>query len=293
MPTTFKISLINLHKSKFSIENRSINNLYNPYRYPCCQLLRFKDDIICTATFKVRMADSEDTSTHKKSKRKSKAQKDPKSSGDQGGSIKSVESPSSLEAPKTEVPVVSKQIEKVEIKGDQNVNNIQTKSREEILAEREAKKLAKQALKMKAQEAQAVKKGNLPQGKSNETSQMQDKENILQKDSSAKPKEVTFEVIKDVEDKGPENKTPCGKDKNEGKSKAQLRAERRAIQEAQRAKKLEKAKEVTEEKNITVTEVPVTVKVSKVIKPPVSEDKMHKVKLFAHLYRPDFDCVEM
>ncbi|KAL0269214.1 UNVERIFIED_CONTAM: hypothetical protein PYX00_007021 [Menopon gallinae] len=240
------------------------------------------------------MADKEDISTHKKSKRKSKGQKDTKDAGDQGGVSKSIESAKVSETPKDVSMSVSKPIENPEEKGDQDVNKKSSKSREEILAEREAKKLAKQALKKKAKEAHVDKANNLPQDKNEEAVKKEDKENVVKKDSTVKPMETKIEVSKILEEREPEKENIDGKDKNEGKSKAQLRAERRALQEAQRARKLEKAKEVIEEKTNVVTEVPKTEKISKFNKVvPVSEDKVHKVKLFAHLYRPVFDCVEM
>ncbi|KAK6638920.1 hypothetical protein RUM43_007190 [Polyplax serrata] len=74
--------------------------------------------------------------------------------------------------------------------------------------------------------------------------------------------------------------------RNEGlvKTKAQLKAERRAKQEAERAKKLQKSLGENQEKKVVTPSKPVQA-TPKIAKPTALPLEMgHKVKLFAHLY---------
>lgn len=119
------------------------------------------------------------------------------------------------------------------------------KSREEVLAEREAKKLAKQA-KRKEEKGKTVGE-------------------VVKSESSKK----VVEVLKKPE-------------VTAEKSKAELKAERRAKQEAQRAKKSESVKvEVkVEKKEVEVVKKLPSPKLKKVVR----VDTSHGVKLFDHLY---------
>lgn len=148
--------------------------------------------------------------------------------------------------------------------------NILQKTREEIIAEREAKRLAKQA----AKDRQKKEKISVPPKDETDSSARKIVENQVS----------DMRINKNIPDnKGTEPEKQLVE--NETKSKAQLRAERRALQEAQRAKKLEKSTSVTETKQ---TESPKGAQI--VVKKPKAQPVAHRVKLFAHLYHDLPDC---
>ncbi|XP_043265470.1 translation initiation factor eIF-2B subunit delta isoform X2 [Colletes gigas] len=170
-----------------------------------------------------------------------------------------------------------------------NKINIPEKSRETIKAEREAKKAAKALAKLKGKTSEVQNK-NTTNNKSTEP-------DIIQ--SSETAGRTVVEDVKDQRKTAVTNKVSNTRINNEpsetndgGKSKAELRAERRAKQEAQRAAKqqhlLEKNKVNKEtDKNTRVTEVAAAVEdVKKIVTPKktVQKDNIHEINLFKHLY---------
>lgn len=188
------------------------------------------------------------------------------------------------------------------------------KTREQVLAEREAKKLAKQMAKTGKSEIETTVKVAEPAQSAPATT-----------DAAVKPQDATVEksreqVLAERAAKKKEKKqggkvkpktetevkpTPvptqpeatektqsveAKKEETEGaeKSKAQLRAERREKQEAQRAKKAEgTVKEIKVEKKISEPATPAAAaKKEGPLKPkkPAAINSPHRVKLFAHLY---------
>uniref|UniRef100_A0A1B0CB69 Translation initiation factor eIF2B subunit delta n=2 Tax=Lutzomyia longipalpis TaxID=7200 RepID=A0A1B0CB69_LUTLO len=143
-------------------------------------------------------------------------------------------------------------------------------SREEILAQREAKKLAKQSAKQKAPQAKTE-----PESESTKVLGNVEKSNT---DTDLAEKMETL-TISDAP-----------------KAKTTTKAERRAIQEAQRAAKEQKMKEKSaKDKPAPVKPAPKTnaVKVSPTARKVVRTDgahsgQKHRVKLFNHLYRDYF-----
>ena len=151
-----------------------------------------------------------------------------------------------------------------------DLNQSAGKTREQIKAEREAKKLEKLAKKSKDSPAEK------PKAAANVATVKPDKENIVQ-DLTAKTEQLHITEEKVIQKPA---ETP-------GKPKA-TKEERRALQEAQRKAKEEKMtplKKVTDKDLRTpakqaVTFVPPTPKTPKAS--PASS--LHKVKLFKHLY---------
>ncbi|XP_006609133.1 translation initiation factor eIF-2B subunit delta [Apis dorsata] len=166
--------------------------------------------------------------------------------------------------------------------------NISEKSREEIKAEREAKKAAKAHAKAKAKSSKILDKdvsndksaslNNIKNKNSNETLKTTTNENI----ESAEV--LVVNKITNICEKSSISETS-----NEGKSKAELRAERRAKQEAQRAAKqqilLEKNKIKSKEQNNNDKSL-ITETVKKVIMPikTIQKCNTHEINLFKHLY---------
>lgn len=166
--------------------------------------------------------------------------------------------------------------------------NISEKSREEIKAEREAKKAAKAHAKAKAKSSKILDKdvsndksaslNNIKNKNSNETLKTTTNENI----ESAEV--LVVNKITNICEKNSISETS-----NEGKSKAELRAERRAKQEAQRAAKqqilLEKNKIKSKEQNNNDKSL-ITETVKKVIMPikTIQKCNTHEINLFKHLY---------
>ncbi|XP_026472842.1 translation initiation factor eIF-2B subunit delta isoform X3 [Ctenocephalides felis] len=158
------------------------------------------------------------------------------------------------------------------------------KSREEIKAEREAKKLAKQQAKNKKVNAgdNSAKSTDISKHVPNSAEATKDtdkaKKTILSKDEVDRA--VLMNKSADIEKEKPE------------KSKAELRAERRAKQEAQRAAKLANVEKPPSEpptntQKITSKVTPDTEKAPKLnMKKKLSSPLQiqHKVKLFSHLY---------
>ncbi|XP_076631584.1 eukaryotic translation initiation factor 2B subunit delta isoform X2 [Colletes latitarsis] len=171
-----------------------------------------------------------------------------------------------------------------------NKINVPEKSREMIKAEREAKKAAKALAKLKGKTSEAQTK-NATNKKSTEPDITQNSEtagrtvvgNVQDQRKTAVTNKVTDTRI---------NNEPS-ETNNGGKSKAELRAERRAKQETQRAAKqqhlLEKNKVNSKEtdNNTRVTEVAAEVEDAKKIVTPkktVQKDNIHEINLFKHLY---------
>lgn len=183
--------------------------------------------------------------------------------------------------------------------------------REKVKAEREAKKLAKQAAKQKLQD----KNRNLTPNESqtnevNKPEKVQQKQNEKQKPVDNKKKEKEPQKIqlpvKAVEVTEKLSKLEISRKSENaevGEKKQVTKAERRAIQEAQRAKKAGKipvksdastsGKQQQQQQKLTPPS-PTTEKVPKSISPgPQSASKsasasssalLHRVKLFNHLY---------
>lgn len=150
------------------------------------------------------------------------------------------------------------------------------KSREEILAEREAKRLAKQSAKKK-DKVSALEKSDVQQEINDVRKVENQASDINSKTLDIVPDSKTTETV----DKSIKNES-TETEKVEEKSKAQLRAERRAKQEAQRAKKLEQKLTTADENKIVETVKPT--QIVKKSKPAPQTVISHRVKLFAHLY---------
>uniref|UniRef100_A0A1B0DJN3 Translation initiation factor eIF2B subunit delta n=1 Tax=Phlebotomus papatasi TaxID=29031 RepID=A0A1B0DJN3_PHLPP len=141
----------------------------------------------------------------------------------------------------------------------------QKPSREDILAQREAKKLAKQNAKQKTAKTEPTEALPAIQKSNTETELAQKLEQLTISDPP--------------------------------KAKATTKAERRALQEAQRAAKEQKMKEKTAKDKPAPTKTPTvkkeTLKVSPATKKSprsdgVSTSQKHRVKLFSHLYLDHF-----
>lgn len=143
------------------------------------------------------------------------------------------------------------------------------KSKEEIMAEREAKKLAKQAGKVKVSvenNTAPVQEGMKKSNTDTDLAQKLEKLHISEEKVATKPVPVQEKVV---------NKPIVVKEKV-----VLSKAERRAIQEAQRAAKA--APKTTEEVKEKKPEIVKSVKVNVTIKP--IQKPLHRVKLFNHLY---------
>ncbi|XP_051156271.1 translation initiation factor eIF-2B subunit delta [Leptopilina boulardi] len=198
--------------------------------------------------------------------------------------------------------------------------NSEEKSREQIKAEREAKKAAKLAAKNKNKEKTVDAKcssSTVAKETSNEKLQSTDS-NAISKETKLKSKETkvipkelkslkessaksNLESIKSELDDitneldkiqfGKSDTTPPNKEilkVSEEKSKAQLRAERRARQEAQRAAKQEqgdKKKQNPTQAKVATTQLKVSEPVKKITpKSVTTKDSSHGVNLFKHLH---------
>lgn len=187
------------------------------------------------------------------------------------------------------------------------------KSREEVLAERKLRKAAKLSKKKPASgnagdKSDKVDAKNAPDEvdssictpsrvqkivKIEEISQSKDKSNVDSVTNSMKALEIISKMkekiaeVNEIETAVTPKENP---DNNAPKTKSQLKAERRSIQEAQRVAKAAQ-KNPTEEKLIKASTSP---KIERALSKPktVSNDKKpakavekHKIKLFSHLYR--------
>ncbi|CAL7937761.1 unnamed protein product [Xylocopa violacea] len=179
-----------------------------------------------------------------------------------------------------------------------NKGTASEKSREDIKAEREAKKAAKALAKAKAKSGKTQDKEaaddkslsseSIKNKQSNEKSVIRIKENI--EPSSKAP------IVNNTVNTRVQNTAPVVV--NEKKSKAELRADRRAKQEAQRAAKqqllLEKKKVGDKEEDNSSKPVTRTANVTETVKKEVGTPKKivqkdgksntHEINLFKHLY---------
>lgn len=172
--------------------------------------------------------------------------------------------------------------------------NVSQKSREEIKAEREAKKAAKALAKAKAKSIKILN-DDLSNNKSDPSSSIKDT------NSNETPKDVINENVESPNELTVVNETtnmcqksPILETGNEGKSKAELRAERRAKQEAQRAAKQQvilgktkvKSKEEDNNNKSVVNDTSVTNMESTETTPKkrIQKDNTHEINLFKHLY---------
>lgn len=187
------------------------------------------------------------------------------------------------------------------------------KSREEIKAEREAKKAAKANAKAKAKSTKTSNKDPSDNNKPIPSNSIKiKKSNGIPETVTSKNIESPNEVLVLVSEPVPVpvpviSKTPntCEKNEkivleisNEGKSKAALRAERRAKQEAQRAAKQQilseknKVRRKEEDNNNNNSNKPIThtTSVTDVVKKVSTQKKIiqkintHEINLFKHLY---------
>ncbi|XP_076678442.1 eukaryotic translation initiation factor 2B subunit delta isoform X2 [Andrena cerasifolii] len=176
-----------------------------------------------------------------------------------------------------------------------NKSNVLEKTREEIKAEREAKKAAKALAKVKAKTAKVQEKDT-----SNTKPALPD--STESKGSGEKSESLGNENVQ-VEAKAPATKgapeaTVCEKNappevNTEGKSKAELRTERRAKQEAQRVAKQQglqeknkvKSKEGSNNKSVVeITNESNSPKKIVTPKKSVRKENSHELNLFKHLY---------
>ncbi|XP_017753741.1 PREDICTED: translation initiation factor eIF-2B subunit delta-like [Eufriesea mexicana] len=172
--------------------------------------------------------------------------------------------------------------------------NVSQKSREEIKAEREAKKVAKALAKAKAKSIKILN-DDLSNNKSDPSSSIKDT------NSNETSKNVVNENIEspNAVTVGNETANMCQKNPiletgSEGKSKAELRAERRAKQEAQRAAKQQvmlerskiKSKEEDNSNKSVVHNINVTDREKKETTPKkiIQNNNTHEINLFKHLY---------
>ncbi|XP_011505514.1 PREDICTED: translation initiation factor eIF-2B subunit delta [Ceratosolen solmsi marchali] len=172
------------------------------------------------------------------------------------------------------------------------------KSRETIKAEREAKKIAKAAAKKKGKIENKI--NNEPLTEINETDKLENqKKSEIKTDTNNEcvhKKQIKNTVVDQqnkIDEKNQliENKKE-NKQKIEEKNKLELRAERRAKQEAQRAAKqalltnklktVEHIPEKIQEKSVTLTSKDKLVKTT-CAKSEIKEN-LHEVNLFKHLY---------
>ncbi|XP_008210067.1 translation initiation factor eIF-2B subunit delta isoform X2 [Nasonia vitripennis] len=172
----------------------------------------------------------------------------------------------------------------------------QEKSREQIKAEREAKKAAKAAAKGKGKVQDKPKPESLSQSNKTETPKTQEKENAGHVSSKSEISSTSTPVpVKQTiapKEQKLEDKKMNDESKAEEKSKAELRAERRAKQEAQRAAKqalVNDKKKVIKPEKVTSKEkssAPVSKEepVKKLIVKSEVKDNLHEVNLFKHLY---------
>lgn len=169
------------------------------------------------------------------------------------------------------------------------------KTREEIKAEREARKAAKAATKGKVKLAAGTsEKQNIPvkvDEISNDNTQLETTINVTKLESN----DVSFVAKNNSSDINAEVSTVSVKP--EGKSKTDLRAERRAKQEAQRAAKQEQVTEkikikgksnTTQSRHVvsdSTAEATMDDSTNKILKKIKTKENVHEVNLFKHLYK--------
>lgn len=204
----------------------------------------------------------EEILAERKAKKKNKGAKNqPKTESQES---KKPEKPVDLSTENQQLGIQNKENKRAAEEKSQGDVKENQKSREEVLAEREAKRLTKQSGRKK------------------------DQVSVAQKDENAEIKSA--ENVPDAKGtKASENDNVKTETISDGKSKAQLRAERRAKQDAQRAKKLDQKTSVEAKVEILPSKTPQVA--VKTVKPPSQIVISHRVKLFAHLYHdlPDSD----
>ncbi|XP_076758574.1 eukaryotic translation initiation factor 2B subunit delta isoform X2 [Xylocopa sonorina] len=179
-----------------------------------------------------------------------------------------------------------------------NKGTVSEKSREEIKAEREAKKAAKALAKAKAKSGKTQDK-DAADDKSLPSESIKSKQNNERSDIRIKINVEPFSkapIVNNTADTRVQNTAPVVV--NEKKSKADLRADRRAKQEAQRALKKQcrtenikvggpeednSSKPVTRTANVTET-VKKEVGTPKKIVQKDGKNNTHEINLFKHLY---------
>ncbi|KAG5679361.1 hypothetical protein PVAND_008931 [Polypedilum vanderplanki] len=194
----------------------------------------------------------------------------------------------SLLPTKTENQSTSVNVDK-EIKDVQSEKpkEAEKKSREEVLAERETKKLAKQA----------GKKKNVEVAKDDENKQQSKPKEVEKTNSDTDLAQKMEKLHITNKENEKENKPQTPDDKNPEKGKPMTKAERRALQEAQRAAKAklmaEKNKPTTSstgsstEKKIMIDKKETKTKETSHKTASIISQKsssLHKVRLFKHLY---------
>ena len=188
--------------------------------------------------------------------------------------------------------------------------NSAEKTKDQIKAEREAKKAAKAASKKKVKgttnEAEVSKPETPQETKANtkemnlspkETKVKVKETKVIPKESETKSKLDHDSISRELKDIKKEldnilyvspvtTETLSGKEVKEEKSKAQLRAERRAKQEAQRAAKQEQTDK--KKQKSTQSKLGAQPQISEVVKKTfpksVAKENLHEVNLFKHLY---------
>ncbi|XP_012284821.1 translation initiation factor eIF-2B subunit delta isoform X2 [Orussus abietinus] len=177
----------------------------------------------------------------------------------------------------------------------------QEKTKEQVKAEREAKKAAKAALKskvkgtaIKPQSAEGCEKETVTLTTNADIPVSIKKEmgtDVIEAEIVPAVKLISLGVTKKISIENSQvDASDVPETKGVTKSKAELRAERRAKQEAQRAAKQESVISKSKKKTTDDTKVPTTpVKdndsVKKIVKKSVISENPHEVNLFKHLYQ--------
>jgi translation initiation factor eIF-2B subunit delta len=243
-------------------------------------------------------------------KAKKSAKKQPSNKIDQAASATTQQTAPPAGASSSSPTVKSESPAKTAVKKEPQVQLTEPieaeKTKEEILAERKAKKLAKQSgsdgSKKKSPEGDAVKI-TLPQ-KQQLVDKNHPKKEVAKQNSdtdlSQKMESLHITQSKTGDDNQKENKPQMTDDQNVEKGKPTSKAERRAIQEAQRAAKAKLQAEKTKtpvsaaKKTANTKETKAKSETLKTIStsPPAISQKssaLHKVRLFKHLYTEKCD----
>lgn len=227
--------------------------------------------------------------------------------------VQSPPTPAKIEnQPKPSAPAAAAAIKQESVQSDKPKQEAE-KSREEVKAEREAKKLAKQAAKKKTSgDNDAAKNKDAPQKQLPQEKQ-QSKENTVKTQQTAKTgsdadlaqkmENLHIADAKVAGDQvGKENKPQTDDQSALKKGKPTSKAERRALQEAQRAEKAKQQAEKAKPSSTAGKKPAADVKDTKVksevqkvasASPPgvISQKStaLHKVRLFKHLYTEKCD----
>ncbi|XP_046614921.1 translation initiation factor eIF-2B subunit delta [Neodiprion virginianus] len=183
----------------------------------------------------------------------------------------------------------------ISVKSEGKINLMMEKSREQVKAEREAKKAAKALAKSKAKTPKTKQTIDVKNSQDTQTKivpadaiEKGVKEFVVDKDA-VPPKEILKRTESEIVSSASDKKNELVTKATGEKCKREARAERRAKQEAQRA-----AKEMQmAPKNKQKTVEPPKLKASRDLLEPVknivkknqSDSHLHEVKLFKHLYR--------